>query len=364
MPVACLDRLAHGHALPGRRELDLVLLIANSGAARHLFGGVGEHVLGQFHHAVIVDVGFVEFQHREFGVVLVADALVAEVAPDLVDRVVAADQQALEVQLEADAQVQILVKLVVVRDERARRRAAVDRLEDRRLHFQKGVIVEEVAQRADRLGALDEDLAHVAVDGEVGVALAVARFHVAELAELDHRAIVQRLLLDHGQRAERLAQQLERADAHADFARFGAHQRAARLHEIVHVDQLVLDGVVGGFVHVVDAQEQLQTRRLILDVQKRDLALDVDAADPTADGHSDGRPGGCVGVGVVRLVGFERGNRLRVGVRALDAGGISRYPLRLQIVQFFEVLLFELIGGLPHVKLLSLKLRMSKCRHR
>jgi hypothetical protein len=51
--------------------------------------------------------------------VLEADALVAEVAAELVDPLQAAHQQPLEVQLERDAQVQVLVKLVVVGDERA-----------------------------------------------------------------------------------------------------------------------------------------------------------------------------------------------------------------------------------------------------
>ena len=64
---------------------------------------------------------------------LVGDPLVAEVLAELVDPLEAADDAALEVQLGGDAQVQVAVELVVVGRERARERAAVQRLQDRRL---------------------------------------------------------------------------------------------------------------------------------------------------------------------------------------------------------------------------------------
>jgi phage terminase large subunit-like protein len=53
---------------------------------------------------VIVGVGLVELQHGELGIVLRADALVAEVAVDLVDAVKAADDQPLQIKLRRDAQ--------------------------------------------------------------------------------------------------------------------------------------------------------------------------------------------------------------------------------------------------------------------
>jgi hypothetical protein len=46
--------------------------------------------------------------------VLVADPLVAEVAADLVDRLETADDQALEVELERDPQVEVVIEGVVV----------------------------------------------------------------------------------------------------------------------------------------------------------------------------------------------------------------------------------------------------------
>ena len=76
------------------------------------------------------------------------DALVAEVLADLVDALEAADDQALEVELGGDPQVERLVELVVVRRERPRERAAVARLQDRRLDLDEAVLVERAADRA------------------------------------------------------------------------------------------------------------------------------------------------------------------------------------------------------------------------
>ena len=104
----------------------VVPLVGERASAQHLLGGEGDHLLGQLHHLQVVGIGPVELELGELGVMGAVDAFVAEVAPDLVDALQVAHQQAFEVQLERDAQVQVLLELVVVGDERARRRAAVD----------------------------------------------------------------------------------------------------------------------------------------------------------------------------------------------------------------------------------------------
>ena len=73
---------------------------------------------------------------------LVRHALVAEVLAELVDALEAADDEPLEVQLGGDPQVEVAVELVVVRDERPRQRAAVERLEHRRLDLDEALAVE------------------------------------------------------------------------------------------------------------------------------------------------------------------------------------------------------------------------------
>src|SRR6185369_12087003 len=98
-----------------------------------------------------------------------------EVAPDLIDRIVAADQQAFQIQLEADTQVQILFELIVMGDEGTRCRAAVNGLQNRRFNFKEALTVEEAAQGSNNLRALAEHFLHIAGDGKVGITLAVAR---------------------------------------------------------------------------------------------------------------------------------------------------------------------------------------------
>ena len=131
----------------------------------------------------VVGVRLVPLEHRELGLVLVRDALVAEVLADLVDALEAADDEALEVELGRDAQVEVGVELVRVRDERVRERAAVPRLQDRRLDLDEAVLVQVAADRGDDPRAQEEELARVLVHQQVEVALPVARLRVGEPVE-------------------------------------------------------------------------------------------------------------------------------------------------------------------------------------
>ena len=88
------------------------------------------------------------------GLCLRADALVAEDPADLVDLLDAADQQPLEVQLQGDAQEQVDVERVVVRDERPGRGAAGDGVQRRRLDLAEALAVEVAADGADDRDAL------------------------------------------------------------------------------------------------------------------------------------------------------------------------------------------------------------------
>ena len=112
------------------------------------------------------------------------DALVAEVLADLVDALEAAHDQALQVQLVGDPQEQVAVELVVVGHERPRQRAAVERLEDRRLDLEEAALVEPAPDGADDLGAEDEELARLRVREQVDLAVAVAGLDVLEAVVL------------------------------------------------------------------------------------------------------------------------------------------------------------------------------------
>ena len=149
-------------------------------AARHAPRDVREHLLGQPHQVLVVHVRLVELEHRELGVVLGRDPLVAEVAVDLVDAFEPADGQALQVQLGRDAQEQIDVERVVMRDERPRERAAGDRLHHRRLDFEEAARVRGTAGcPATTRARVSNTLRDVRIDDQIEIALAVADLDVA-----------------------------------------------------------------------------------------------------------------------------------------------------------------------------------------
>ncbi len=111
-------------------------------------GQAAQRLLDPVHEIAVIGVRQVELEHREFGVVLGREALVAEVAVDLVHALEAADDQPLQIQLRRDAQVHVEVERVVMRHERPRRRTARDRLHHRRLDFEEIERIEEIAQVA------------------------------------------------------------------------------------------------------------------------------------------------------------------------------------------------------------------------
>ena len=110
MPAALEDRLAQRHPPPGRRQVDLDAVALDLGRAQHALGDLGDQPLEVVRGLLVVGVGLVPLEHRELGVVLVRDALVAEVLAELVDAVDAADDEPLEVELGRDPQVEVAVE--------------------------------------------------------------------------------------------------------------------------------------------------------------------------------------------------------------------------------------------------------------
>ena len=159
---------------------DLVVAEGERAPAQHLVGHVHDHALDEVHLVLVVGEGLVPLEHRELGVVEPVDALVAEVLGDLVDAVQAADDEPLQVELVGDAQVHRPVERVVRRHEGPGGRAPVERLQRGRLHLEEALAVEEAAQLGDDARARAEDLAHLRVHREVGIALSVAGLGVRE----------------------------------------------------------------------------------------------------------------------------------------------------------------------------------------
>ncbi len=129
------------------------------------------------------------------GRVLGGDALVAEHLAHVVDVLHAADDAAVEEQLDGDAQVEVAVERVVVGRERSRAGAARQRLQRGRFDLHEVALGQPFADREDDLVARDEQLARLLVGDQVELAVAVARARVAQAVVLVRR------------RAQRLGQQ-------------------------------------------------------------------------------------------------------------------------------------------------------------
>ena len=181
--LARLERLDEADALPRTLEVDLVAAERRDRGAERIERDLLEHRLDAIHRIAEVGVRLVPLEHRELGLVLVRDALVAEVLADLVHALEPSDDQALQVELGRDAQVEVCVQLVRVRHERVRERAAVARLEDGRLDLDEPLAVEVATDRRDDLRAQEEEVARLLVHEQVEVALAVARLRVGQAVE-------------------------------------------------------------------------------------------------------------------------------------------------------------------------------------
>ena len=104
------ERGAEVDAGPRRLQVDGLALPGDRGRAEDILRDGGDHLLHHSHDVVVVGVGLVAFEERVLGVVVGVQALVAEDAADLKDTLQAADDAALEVELDGDAEVERAVQ--------------------------------------------------------------------------------------------------------------------------------------------------------------------------------------------------------------------------------------------------------------
>src|ERR671918_320539 len=175
-----LERVHELEAAPRRREVDLPAAEAHLRRSQRVGRHAGDELLDARHRVPVVGIGLVPLEHRELGLVLVGDALVAEVLADLVDLLEPPDDQALEVELRGDAEVEVGVELVRARHERLGEGAAVAGLEHGRLDLDEAGLVEPAADRRHDAAPEDEVAPRLLVDEQVEVALPVAGLRVDE----------------------------------------------------------------------------------------------------------------------------------------------------------------------------------------
>ena len=221
-------------------------------------GDVGDEPLELLGDVVVVGVGLVPLEHRELGVVLVRDPLVAEVLAELVDLVDSANHQALQVELGRDPQVEVAVERVVVGDEWPGERAPVERLEHGRLHLHEAARVEPAAHRGDRPGPGEEELAGLLVRHQVELAAAVAGLDVLEAVELLRR------------RAQGLREQLPGLGPDRELAAPGCEHGPLDADDVPDVQR---EQALVGIAELIDARLDLDLAGAVAQVEEGGLAV-------------------------------------------------------------------------------------------
>ena len=257
------------------------------------------------------------------------DPLVPEDSAYLVDLVHAADDEALEVELGGDAEVDLAVERVVAGDEWLGHRSGGHGHEHGRVHFQEAARVEEGADGGDDAAAGAHRLVHLAVGDEVQVALAVALLDVAQAVELL------------GRRTERLGQQREALHGERHLSHLRADQRAGRARKVAEVEVFqqgvaVADGVA--------ADEQLQASLRVLDVCEGGLSHAAQAHDAPGNG----------GRGAVGPSGFgigEGARSLSRRVGPVEAGRVGVDVAPAQPFQLGAAARQQLVSALGHGRL-------------
>ena len=211
-------------------------------------------------------------------------ALVAEVAAELIDTGEAAHDEALEVQFVGDSQVEVDVEGVVVRHKGPCGGAAGNALQHGSVHLEVALLVEVVAHLVDNLRSLHKRLAHLRIDNEVDIALAVAQLGVAE-GVVDHAV----LLFHDRQGAQTLAEHLEALHMDGSLTHLGDKHIARHADDVANVEQTLENGIVEGLVlvgaYLVALDIELDTAKGVLQLDKRGGSHDAAAHDAAGNAH-------------------------------------------------------------------------------
>ena len=187
------------------------------------------------------------------------DALVAEILAELVDALEAADDEALEIQLGGDPQVEVAIQRVVVRDEGARSSTTVERLKHRRLDLNEVRVIERAPNARDHLGARHEAIARLGVGHQIEVALAMPNFNVLQSM----------VTVGEWQAARRELDPL--GDLDAQFASACSCRDADNANQVADRDRAnLLERLL---TELLKVGQQLDTTRHVLEVDKRHAAL-------------------------------------------------------------------------------------------
>ena len=195
----------------------------------YLLEDTGEEALHKIHDEPVVDVGDIELQHGELGIVRAVDPFVAEIMPDFVHALHAADDQPLQVKLVGNAHEQRHVEGLVVGLEGPCQRASVQGLEYRCFDFDETFSVHEPLNGPDEPRALEEDLLDARIDDQVDIALPVPCLDIPQAVPFFRQG------------AQGLGQQLHLVHHDGGLTGSGGEDCALYTQIVPYLDQLVED---------------------------------------------------------------------------------------------------------------------------
>ena len=308
------------NAIPGWGQVDLLPAKLNFHRAQNFLGCFRHQLLGDRHNGVVISISHIKLKLGEFRIMLERNTFVAEIAPDLVNAVQPAHQETFQIKLEADAQKQFLMQLIVVGRERSRCRAAIDRLQNWCFNFHKVTLVQKSTDRLDRLGSDPEDLAYFGVHSQVNISAAIAGFRIGKLGVTHDFAVHGFVLIGRkGQKCLRKHPEILNLQCH--FAALRAHHLPAGFDEVAQIVKAheFVQFLCADLVH---AHQKLDLSGAVFDMSEAELAHMANRAQSTSQNHLN------------RLLAafcfsfFKKGDRAGVGMALVRAQGVRFLPDR------------------------------------
>src|ERR1700675_1884755 len=141
---------------------------------------VTNQFLDQVGHFFEIGIRPIGLEHGELGIVLSRDAFIAEVPVDLENFVKSADKQTLQVKFGRDPQIKIKTERFVAGAKWFGRGTTGNRLQNRRLHFQKTALFEKAPGLTNNCDAFFKVFPRTFVGEQIEITLPVARLDVLQ----------------------------------------------------------------------------------------------------------------------------------------------------------------------------------------
>ena len=174
------NRINHGDASVRSFKINCVFANCCFGCSKHLHGYILQHLLGKFHHPIVVCVGYIYLHHSKLWIVCAVHSFISEVARKLVHTIKTTHNQTLQVQLIGNAQIEWHVQCIVMRGKWTSSCTTWYALQNRSVHLEVTSFIEKGTHGVKHFSAFHKSFSHVLVHNQVNIALTVTHFRVGK----------------------------------------------------------------------------------------------------------------------------------------------------------------------------------------